>query len=175
MSDPLSEQVVTVTVIVVPDEADGVNVQPVAVPAFERSPASMPEVGSVKVSVKSNELAAEGEVAEDEKAVTAGPTRSSVSAGVASDAVAGAVVPAASATAFAASRGTSVPEAEQVVTVIVYASPDPLTANEPMDGLLPLQGDVDCRGLCVHDCEETLRLMTRGLLPGFFFDARGDR
>ena len=46
-----SEQLSTVTVIVVPLEADGVKVQPVAVPVFEKSPAVIPLTDSEKVRV----------------------------------------------------------------------------------------------------------------------------
>ena len=45
------EQVVTVRVIELPDAADGVNVHPVAVPAFVKSPAAIPDTLSEKVSV----------------------------------------------------------------------------------------------------------------------------
>ncbi|MFM8884304.1 MAG: hypothetical protein ACKOH7_05830, partial [Solirubrobacterales bacterium] len=47
-----SPQPEAVTVIEVPLAADGVNVQPVAVPALEKSPEAMPETGSLKVSVQ---------------------------------------------------------------------------------------------------------------------------
>ena len=46
-----SEQLPTVTVITVPLEADGVKVQPVAVPWLEKSPAPMPDTASEKVRV----------------------------------------------------------------------------------------------------------------------------
>jgi hypothetical protein len=46
-----SEQPATVTVIEVPEAADGVKVQPVAVPVLEKSPAVMPETLSEKVRV----------------------------------------------------------------------------------------------------------------------------
>jgi len=58
------------------------------------------------------------------KTVTAGATRSRVRVVVAMAAELGPVVPAASVTALAASRGWSVPVVEQVVTVIVKELPD---------------------------------------------------
>ncbi len=42
---------VTVTVIVVPDAADGVKVQPVAVPVFVKLDADRPETDSLNVNV----------------------------------------------------------------------------------------------------------------------------
>jgi len=44
-----SEQEETVTVIEEPEAADGVNTQPVAVPAFEKSAEVSPETASEKV------------------------------------------------------------------------------------------------------------------------------
>ena len=41
----------TTTIIVVPDVADGVKLQPVAVPAFEKSPETMSLINSANVSV----------------------------------------------------------------------------------------------------------------------------
>ena len=46
-----SEQLSTATVIAVPLEADGVKVQPVAVPWLEKSPEEIPETDSEKVRV----------------------------------------------------------------------------------------------------------------------------
>jgi hypothetical protein len=46
-----SEQLATVIVIELPLEADGVKVQPVAVPWLEKSPAAIPETLSEKTSV----------------------------------------------------------------------------------------------------------------------------
>lgn len=46
-----SEEQVTVTVIEVPDAAEGVKVQPVAVPVFVKSPVPMPETDSENASV----------------------------------------------------------------------------------------------------------------------------
>jgi hypothetical protein len=46
-----SEQLATVTVIELPLDADGVNTQPVAVPALEKSLDAMPDTLSEKVSV----------------------------------------------------------------------------------------------------------------------------
>jgi hypothetical protein len=48
---PEVEQAATVTVKVVPLVADGVSAQPVAVPAFVKSVASIPETDSLKVRV----------------------------------------------------------------------------------------------------------------------------
>ena len=75
---PVVEQVVTVTVIELPDAADGVNVQPVAVPAFVKSPAAIPDTLSEKVSVYAIEVLFVGEVTTELKEVTVGGVASSV-------------------------------------------------------------------------------------------------
>jgi hypothetical protein len=46
-----SDEHATPTVIVVPDPADGVNTQPVAVPVLEKSPAAIPVTLLLKTSV----------------------------------------------------------------------------------------------------------------------------
>ena len=46
-----SEQLATVTVIDVPEAADGVNTQPVAVPVLVKSAAAIPETDSEKARV----------------------------------------------------------------------------------------------------------------------------
>ena len=46
-----SEQLATVTVIELPEAADGVKVQPVAVPVLVKSAAAIPETDSEKVRV----------------------------------------------------------------------------------------------------------------------------
>ena len=56
-----SDAHVTDTVTEVPDEPDGVNTHPVAVPVFEKSLAAIPDTASVKVNEYDNERDDEGD------------------------------------------------------------------------------------------------------------------
>ncbi len=102
-----SEQLLAVTVTEVPDVAEAANVQPVAVPAFEKSPGAMPDTDSLKVSVNAGAAADVGDAGEVHDAV--GGARSTVTVGAVVEAP-GNAVPEPSFTAFASSDRMTVPD-----------------------------------------------------------------
>lgn len=65
---------VTTTFTDEPDAADGVNTQPCAEPAFEKSPAAIPETDSVKARPNVNDIAAAGDDGADDTDAPGGST-----------------------------------------------------------------------------------------------------
>ena len=123
MSVP-SEQPVTTTFTDVPLAADGANEQPVAVPAFVKSPAAMPETDSLKVTGKVSEDALVGEEGAEPQ-VTVGAVRSIVTDDAESS-DAGPGFPSESETELAASLAITVPLPEQPLTETLMTVPEEL-------------------------------------------------
>ena len=96
-----------VTVTDVPVAAEGVKVQPVAVPALLKSLATMPDTGSLKVSVNTGDVALVGVLGDAHDAV--GGTRSTVTVGAGMFAPGKAAFDPSS-TAFCSSVSATVPE-----------------------------------------------------------------
>ena len=114
------EQLATVTVIELPEVADGVKTQPVAVPVLAKSADSIPLTDSEKVSVYDSEAELVGLLGGVQEAV--GAVLSIVTL-EATAAVAGPVLPAVSVTPLAARFIMTVP-AEQLATVTVIDAPE---------------------------------------------------
>ena len=101
-----SEQPVAVTVMLAPDAAEGVNVQPVAVPWLAKSPDAMPLTDSLKARVNTGAAELVGLAGGVHVAVGGVPSNVTVFADAA---VPGAVLPAGSLTAPDASASVTVP------------------------------------------------------------------
>ncbi len=112
-----SEQPEALTVMLVPDDAEGVNTQPVAVPWLLKSPEAMPDTGLSNARVNDGTAALVGDAGGVHVAV--GGTASKVTA-PAVLALPGAVLPAASVTAPGDSVSTTVPvDGESLDTLTV--------------------------------------------------------
>jgi hypothetical protein len=111
-----SDEHTTETVIAAEAAADGVKTQPVAVPVLEKSPAAMPDTGSVKVNVYDNVRDAEG--VEGAVHVASG-TAELIKIVVATSALTGPLFKDKSVTAFEASRAITVPSDEHTTDTVM--------------------------------------------------------
>ena len=123
-----SEQPVTVTVRVVPESAPGSKAHDVAVPVFEKSPATTPVTTSENVRVYVKLVALVGEAWALVKPVTVGAVTSRVIVEPSATA-AGPVLPAASVAPLAANLGMIVPSPQPVIVTVRDAPASALDAN----------------------------------------------
>ena len=137
-----SEQPVAVTTTDVPLAADGEKVQPVAVPAFERSPATMPDTDLLRVSVNMGAVAAVGDAGEVQAAV--GGVRSTITVGAATAAPGNGVFDESSTAFWARVRMTLPALVLGPPTVTVYGPPpDPVTDCTIQPVAVPLTAKSD--------------------------------
>jgi len=127
-----AEQLVIVTVRVVPESVPGANEQLVAVPPFEKSPAATPVTDSENVSVYAMLAEFVGDETADVNDDTVGAVTSRVSVVVAVAADAGPVLPAVSVAPPTTKTGMTVPS-PQLVIVTVRDEPESVPgANEQL-------------------------------------------
>jgi hypothetical protein len=121
-----SDAHVTDTVTEVPDEPDGVNTHPVAVPVFEKSAAAMPETASLKVNVYNNVREVDGDAGAVHVAV--GVSESIVTED-AETALTGPAFEALSVTEFVANRAITVPSEVHATDTVTEVPDEPLGVN----------------------------------------------
>jgi hypothetical protein len=117
-----SDEHTTDTVIAAEAAADGVKTQPVAVPVFEKSPAAIPDTGSVKASMYDNVRDEDGE---DGAVHVASGTAELINIVVATSALTGPLFKDKSATAFEASRAITVPSDEHTTDTVMEGDAEP--------------------------------------------------
>lgn len=129
---------VTTTFTDEPDETDGVNTQPCAVPAFEKSPAAIPDTDSLNATPNVNDIAEAGDGGVEESEAVGGST-SMVIVGAAVSPPGPFCIVEEPSTAFCNIDTITVPEVtEELATVKEYVDPEPVNPVTAHPVLVPV-------------------------------------